>query len=176
MQKREIRAAIQGFSDLNSFFQNANNDAWYSIGESTGFAAGAFVSLGVGLTENAAETAPALLRAGSGEIPTAVWTATGRVAAIGTAEFSQTLQAAAAARNVGVIVAGAQSVAPDIARDVSGETGDSVKRIVDPAGRLAELNIETGDELSQHLSETIKVMQTSLRASMDRYQKLYGAK
>jgi len=174
-QQRALHSALRDYSDLNQYFKNANSNAWWSLGESFGFAAGALVSVGAGLTENAAKAAPGFLgggvRSGVTSIPTAVWTSSGRVAGIGTRAFTQTVQAATVGRNTGAILEGIQSVAPDVARGISGEAGNAVQRIVDPAGRLAEVDIESGDALSAQLYQTIKEMQRSLRSSMDNYQK-----
>jgi hypothetical protein len=168
-QEREIHDAINSYSDLNSYFKNADTDANWSLTESGTFAAGALATLSVGLIENAAKTAPALLGE-SGSIPTAVWTNSGQVAGIGTPAFSETMQAASTARDIGALSEAAQSVTPDVARDVAGETGgDAVKRIVDPAGRLAEVNIEAGDDLSQQNYDTIKSMQQALKRNLDLY-------
>jgi hypothetical protein len=173
-QEGQIKDALHSFSDLNSYFQNADTNAKWSLTESGAFAAFALYGVGVGLTENAVKTAPGLLGE-SGSIPTAVWTSSGRVAGIGTEAFSETLQNANAARDIGAIGVGAQAVAPDIARDVSGENGgDAVKRVADPAGSLAELDIKTGNDLSQQTYDTIKGMQHSLKSNLDLYQKLYG--
>jgi RHS repeat-associated protein len=166
-----IHGALHSMGDINQVFDSAQTSAGISLGISAIFAAQSVTGLGKALTANASKTAPILTGATKGTLPVGVFTSSGKIGIAGSFEFNYTMYAADAARNRGAALIGAKEAGSTLAQEGAQDTSKTVQRILDPYGRLADVQNELGASMSAQTYQTIKTMQGTLRGMMDEYRK-----
>ena len=168
--KDRIRGAIQSMSDADGLFTAANNSAATSIGIS--FTSGGFAVGGVikSLIQNAVRVAPALLSTSRGMLPTAVVTSSGRLAGIGTSGFSDALATSASARNAGALLIGAKEAGAALGENAASNLSTTAQRVLDPFGRLSDVQREAGLDMSAGTYETVAFLQQQLRGLIGTYK------
>ncbi|WCJ60937.1 hypothetical protein NXS98_07410 [Fontisphaera persica] len=166
-----IHNALHSMSDINQMFDSAQTSAKISLGISVAFAAQSVTGLGKALTANASKTAPIFTSATRGTIPVGVFTPSGKVAVAGSFEFNYAMYAANAARNTGAAAIGAKDIGSTLALEGAQDASNTVERILDPYGRLADEQNDLGASMSAQTYETIKGLQGTLRGMVDEYQR-----
>jgi RHS repeat-associated protein len=166
-----IHGALHSMSDINQMFDSAQTSAGISLGISAIFAAQSVTGLGKALTANASKTAPILTGATKGTLPVGVFTSSGTVGIAGSFEFNYTMYAADAARNTGAALIGAKEAGSTLAQEGAQDASKAVQRILDPYGRLADVQNDLGASMSAQTYQTIKNLQGSLRGMMDEYRR-----
>ncbi len=171
---RSIHDALYSMEGINKMFDSAKTSAKISLGISAALAAQSVTGLGKALMSNASKTAPILTGAAKGTLPVGVFTSSGTVGLAGSFEFNYTIYAAEAAhgaRNTGAALIGAKEAGSTIAQETTQDASKTVQRILDPYGRLADVQNELGASMSAQTYQTIKNMQGRLRGMMDEFRK-----
>jgi hypothetical protein len=81
------------------------------------------------------------------------------------------MYAADAARNTGAALIGAKEAGSTLAQEGAQDASKAVQRILDPYGRLADVQNDLGASMSAQTYQTIKNLQGSLRGMMDEYRR-----
>jgi RHS repeat-associated protein len=162
---------LQSMSDINQMFESAKTSADASLAISFVFAVRSIVGLADDLAVNATKTAPVFTSAARGTIPAGVFTSSGRIALAGSDAFGSTMASSASARNVGALLIGAKEAGSEIGQDAPTRVSTTAQRILDPYGRLADVQNETGAEMSAATYETLKGVQDRLRDLKNQYNK-----
>lgn len=167
-QEYNIRGAIRSMSDFNKQFANSRASSLYSLEESGAFALYSLAGLGVSLTENAAKNATYAVQVSRGTIPVGVIganTTGGSVVLAGSG-----IAGPVSAANVGAGVIGAKEAGQEIGQEGASRLSTSVQRVLDPYGRLADVQNQTGAQMSASTSQIIKGLQSQLANMMDMYR------
>jgi len=172
--KESIHSALRSMSDINQMFDSAQTSAGISLCISALFAAQTATGLGKALSANASETAPVLTGATKGTLPVGVFTSSGTVGVAGSFEFKATMyaaNAADAARNTGAALIGAKEAGSTVAQEGAQDVSETVQRVLDPYGRLADVQNDLGASMSAQTYQTIQDLQGLLRGMMDEYRR-----
>jgi len=76
-----------------------------------------------------------------------------------------------AARNTGAVLIGAKEAGKEVVQEVAQDASKTVQRILDPYGRLADVQNETGSKMVELIYQTIKDLQSRLRAMKAEYER-----
>jgi hypothetical protein len=131
-------------------------------------------SLTASLSENAAKNATYALQVSKGTIPVGVIgpsTTGGSVVLSGSG-----IAGPVSAANVGAGVIGAQEAGQDIGQEAASRLSTGVQRVLDPYGRLADVQNETGAEMSASTYQTILGLQSQLGGMLSLYNSSCGCK
>jgi RHS repeat-associated protein len=163
------RDAIRSMSDIDQIFVDSRLNSIFSIVQSGGFAAYSLYGLGASLTESAAKAATYTIPVSKGTIPVGVIglnTTAGRVIVAGSGIATPVMARSAGAAGIGLAEAGSEA-----GQDAVQRASKSAKRILDPYGRLAEVQNEIGEEMSASSYQTIADLQSRLRSLIDEYKR-----
>jgi len=173
-QENLIHGAIGSMSDINQMFTDASASALDSLEESGAFAVYSLAGLGVSLLDNAAKNSTYALQVSRGTIPVGVIgpnTTGGAVVLSGSG-----IAGAVAARDTGAILVGTKEAGSEIGQEVASEASQDVQRFVDPYGRLADVQNETGAQMSASTYQTILGLQSQLGGMLSLYNSNCGCK
>jgi hypothetical protein len=150
------RSGLKGFNDFGEQFESARENNVLSLAQTGAFAAWGLLKTAASFVANAAKVAPVAIGGGKGFIPTGVSIGEGVVGVNNASAFSATVSAG---RKGGIAFYGG-TAAGNSGTDVAGlganQFFNSVQRILDPLGRLAEVQIEAADFGSQDLFESLQ--------------------
>jgi hypothetical protein len=79
-------------------------------------------------------------------------------------------RAAEGARDVGALMAVGESAGLELGKFTAEHSAEVAEDVLNPFQALAKENIAVGNDLSQNLADTIKIMQQSLSATMQSYK------
>jgi hypothetical protein len=102
-------------------------------------------------------------------LPTALVTSSGRVAGIGTSGFSDALTASTSARTAGALLIGTKEAGAALGEYAASDLSKRAQRILDPFGRLSDVQIEVGLSVSADNYDSIGFLQQQLRGLIDMY-------
>jgi RHS repeat-associated protein len=114
------------------------------------FSANLFLG-GVGAFKSMAarNAAPAMTSAAKGTLRVGIFTEGGHVAVAGSTPFSTAVQGYNTARNIGALSSSSQKLGPVTAGTLGVKFGSTAKRILDPYGRLSDVENELGLKMSR---------------------------
>jgi hypothetical protein len=165
-----IHGALHSMADINRMFDDAKTSAGISLTITAIFAAQSGAGLSKALTANASKTAPVVTAAAKGTLPVGVFTPSGRIALAGSFDFKYAGYTAQAARNTGMALIATKEAGSALSQEGVQDSSRAVQRILDPYGRLADVQNESGASMSEQTYQTIKDLQAALRGMKDEYQ------
>lgn len=167
-QDNLIHGAISSMSDINQMFTDSRANSGYSIAESGGFALYSLAGIGLSLSENAAKNSFYAIPVSKGTIPVGV---IGPIATGGEVVTAGSgIGLATVARDSGAISIGLQEGSQEVAQASGSEASHAVQQFFDPYGRLADVQNETGEQMSASTFRTILGLQSQLANMMDEYR------
>jgi RHS repeat-associated protein len=168
-QENNIRGAIHSMSDINQQFENALWSSDASLLESLAAAGYSLAGLTESLSANAAKNATYAVQVSRGTIPVGVIGAntTGGSVVLSGSGIAGPVSAA----NIGAGVIGAKEAGSDIGQEAASRASTGVQRVLDPYGRLADVQNETGAQMSALTYQTIRGLQGQLANMMDMYRR-----
>jgi RHS repeat-associated protein len=164
-----IHGALGSMSDINQQFDNVKWSTDASLGESLLAAGYSLYGLTASLSANAAKNATYAVQVSRGTIPVGVIGAntTGGTVVLSGSGIAGPVSAA----NIGAGVIGAKEAGSDIGQEAASRASTGVQRVLDPYGRLADVQNETGAQMSASTYQTIKGLQSQLRNMLNDYNK-----
>ena len=162
-----IRSAIQSMSDINQQFDNALWSSYASLGESLLAAGYSLGSLTASLSANAAKNATYVVSVSRGTIPVGVigLNTTDGIVVISGSGIAGPVSAA----NGGATLIGLKEAGSGIGQEGASRLSTGVQRVLDPFGRLADVQNQTGAQMSASTYQTIRGMQSQLGGMISLY-------
>ena len=168
-QENNIRGALHSMSDINQQFNNALWSSDASLFESLAAAGYSLAGLTEGLSASAAKNATYAVQVSRGTIPVGVIgpNTTGGAVILSGSGIAGPVSAA----NIGAGLIGAKEAGSDIGQEAASRVSTGVQRVLDPYGRLADVQNETGAQMSASTYQTIQGLQSQLRNMISDYNK-----
>jgi RHS repeat-associated protein len=160
-----VDKAIQSMSNINQLFDSAKESELESLGETGTLLAVTGVSSLITLAENPIQLTR--LVAGDGNAWTV--TATGSFAMEGSSAYAEVASSVQFGQVAQAGLVTTESSVLDLTRDTAADNNSTAQRFLDPYGRLADVQNETGEEISITTYETIKSLQVRLENMIDTY-------
>ena len=162
------RDGIKQLADVGGYFDDAQISALLSLGISATFAVSTVSGLAKGLAINAARNTPAVVTdVARGTTPVGLFTKAGRVTVPGSPEFATTIARAESARNAGAASLFGKSAGEELGQEVAEDISKTIQRVLDPYGRLSDVQNELGSVASRSVYETIRELQGRRRRLQD---------
>ena len=166
-QENLIHGAIQSMSSINQQFDSAETSGDISLAISAAFAARSLLGLADSLGVNASKNATYAVQVSRDTIPVGIIGAntTGGAVVLSGNGIAGPVSAA----DTGAVLIGAKEAGTEIGQAAASNASQDVQRILDPYGRLADVQNETGAEMSASTYQTILGLQSQLGGMLSLY-------